>query len=45
MGSEMCIRDSDLLNVPVLDLEAVTDKIDEESQPVLDPESATEDAQ
>ena len=35
----------DLLNVPVLDLEAVTDKIDEESQPVLDPESATEDAQ
>ncbi|GAA2143195.1 sugar ABC transporter substrate-binding protein [Nocardioides koreensis] len=35
----------DLLNVPVLDLEAVTDKIDEESQPVLDPEGATEDAQ
>ncbi len=35
----------DLLNVPVLDLEAVTDKIDEESQPVLDPGSATESPQ
>lgn len=35
----------DLLNVPVLDLEAVTEKIDEESQPVLDPDSASSDGQ
>jgi hypothetical protein len=29
--------------VPVLDLEAITTRIDEESRTVLDPESASED--
>jgi multiple sugar transport system substrate-binding protein len=33
-----------LLTVPVLDLEALTERIDEESRTVLDPESASEDA-
>jgi multiple sugar transport system substrate-binding protein len=32
-----------LLTVPVLDLEAITTRIDEESRTVLDPESASED--
>ena len=32
----------ELLNVPVLDLDAITTKIDQESQPVLDPTAASE---
>ena len=31
----------ELLNVPVLDLDGITTKIDQESQPVLDPTAAS----
>ena len=35
----------ELLNVPVLDLDGITTKIDQESQPVLDPTAASQSPQ